>query len=232
MSLSRLFFLISTLCLFLTLTFPVSAQEAKEQEEAVYLDEPAEQPPARETKRQKVEVKYDNGQVRFERNVVILSDETFQNDGDYIEYYPDGQKFTEGKYVKGVMQGEWTYWHPNGQLCKKITFKDGKPDGSYEVFRSDGTLDSIQSFKAGVRDGEWKSFYDDGKSPKVTVTIKDGKVVGERTVYHPNGKIKQQSYFNDGVLDGVATEFDETGKKTAEATYKAGKLQGQRQTFQ
>jgi major membrane immunogen (membrane-anchored lipoprotein) len=232
MSVTRLFFLISTLCVAFSSSYPVSAQETEERDGAVYLDEPAEQPPARETKHQKVEVKYDSGQVRFERNVVILSDETFQNDGDYIEYYPDGQKFTEGKYVKGVMQGEWKYWHPNGQLCKTINFKDGKPDGSFEVFRTDGTLDSVQSFKAGVRDGEWKSFYDDGKSPKVTVRIKDGKVVGDRIVYHPNGKMKQKSTFTDGVLDGVASEFDETGKKIAEATYKAGKLQGQRQTFQ
>jgi antitoxin component YwqK of YwqJK toxin-antitoxin module len=232
MSASRLLFLIPSLSFFFTLTCTVNAQEAKQQDDAVYLEEPAEQPPARESKRQKVETKYDNGQVRFERNVVIMSDESFQNDGDYIEYYPDGQKFTEGKYVKGIMQGEWKYWHPNGQMCKTITFKDGKPDGSYEVFRTDGTLDSIQSFKSGIRDGDWKSFYDDGKSPKVTVTIKDGKVVGERIVYHPNGKIRQQSTFVDGLLDGVDAGYDETGKKITEATYKAGKLQGQRKTFQ
>jgi major membrane immunogen (membrane-anchored lipoprotein) len=232
MSLTRLFLLILAFSLLFTLPSSLNAQEAKDQDDAVYLEEPAEQPPARESKRQKVEIKYDNGQVRFERNVMILSDETYQNDGDYIEYYPDGQKFTEGKYVKGVMQGEWKYWHPNGQLCKTIAFKDGKPDGSYEVFRSDGTLDSVQSFKEGIRDGEWKSFYDDGKSPKVTVTIKDGKVVGERIVYHPNGKIRQQSTFADGLLDGVDAGYDETGKKITEATYKAGKLQGQRKTFQ
>lgn len=208
---------------------PLLAQEAKSDE--VYLEEPPTEPPAREARRQKVDAKYDNGQVRFERNVVIMSDDSYMNDGAYVEYYPDGQKFCEGQYEKGIMTGDWKYWHPGGQLCRTITFKDGKPEGKVEVLRTDGTLDSVQGFKDGMRDGEWVSYYEDGKTPKVKLMIVNGKVNGERITYHPNGQIRQQMNFVDGQLDGPMVEFDETGKKLAQATWKDGKIEGKTQRF-
>lgn len=229
MSLLKILSLFSVLLVAIAWAFPAVAQEEKSDE--VYLDELAVDPPARESRRQKVEDKYENGQVRFERNVSILSDDTYVNDGQYIEYYPDGQKFCEGNYVKGVMEGEWTYWHPNGELCKTIMLKKGKPDGTYEVRRADGTLEGKQSFKDGIRDGEWITFYEDGKSPKVKATIVDGKVEGERVTYYANGQIRQQSQFKAGQLDGLMTEFDESGKKIAEATFEEGKVKGQVNRF-
>ena len=230
MSLLKLSLLIPTLLFAICLAQPASAQNTES--EPVYLDEPEKEPEARESRREKVDSKYDNGKIRIEREVVILSDDTYQNDGTYTEYYPDSQKFCEGKYVKGVMEGEWNYWHPNGKLCKTITFKSGKPDGSYQVFRADETLDAVQSFKAGIRDGEWLSYYEDGVTPKVKMTIANGKVVGERITYYANGKVRQQAQFTDGQLNGLMTEFNEDGKKIAEATFKAGKLEGQVERFE
>jgi antitoxin component YwqK of YwqJK toxin-antitoxin module len=231
MSLLKIFslFSFSLLLLALNCAVPISAEEEKS--DAVYLDEPAVDPPAREARRQKVEDKYDNGKVRFERNVSILSDDTYVNDGQYIEYYPDGQKFCEGNFVKGVMEGEWNYWHPNGELCKAINLKKGRPDGAYEVHRADGTLEGRQSFKDGIRDGEWITYYEDGKTPKVKANIVAGKVEGERTTYFANGQVRQQAKFTAGQLDGVMTEYNESGKKIAEATFKDGKVQGQVERF-
>lgn len=207
---------------------PLSAQEKSNE---IYLEEPAAEPPARESRRQKVDAKYDNDQVRFERNVVIMSDDSYMNDGAYLEYYPDGQKFCDGKYEKGVMVGEWKYWHPNGQICKTIAFKDGKPDGKIEVLRADGTLEGVQNFKDGKRDGEWISYFEDGKTPKVKYTVVDGRVSGERITYFPSGQVRQQMTFANGLLDGPMVEFDESGKKLAQAIWKAGKLDGKIERF-
>lgn len=221
----KFFSFVGLLCLGIAWVAPASAQEAKSDD--VYLDEPESDPPGREVRKQKVEDKYDDGKLRSERNVSILSDDTYVNDGPYVEYYPDGQKFAEGKYVGGVMEGKWNYWHPNGEDCKTITFKKGKPDGTFEVRRADGTLESKQSFKNGIRDGEWITYYVDGKTPKVKASIVDGKVEGERTTYFENGQLRQQAQFKAGQLDGPMAEFNDTGKKIAEATFKEGKLQGE-----
>lgn len=229
MAIFKFWLLVPALFLASQLAQPLRAQDTTSQD--VYLDEPAGEPPAREARRQKVDAKYDNGQLRFERNVVIMSDDSYMNDGAYVEYYPDGQKFCEGQYEKGVMAGEWKYWHPNGQICRTISFKNGKPEGTFEVFRADGTLQGVQGFKDGQRDGEWVSYYEDGKTPKVKVTIAAGKVNGERITYHPNGQVRQQMSFVDGQLDGPMVEFDENGNKLAQAMWKAGKQQGKTERF-
>ena len=196
------------------------AQEPKA--EPVYLEELAEEPPPAVVRHRKAQAKFDNGQLRLEREEALLSDDTVVSDGAYIEYYEDGQKFCQGEYENGVINGEWTYWHPNGQVCKVIQYKKGKPDGAIEVFRADGTLDGLQSYSNGVRDGEWISYYEDGKTPKIKLTIIDGKLDGERTTYFPNGKPKQETHFAGGVLDGTVTEYNEAGKKVGEATFEKG----------
>lgn len=215
--LSLLSFVVS--CSFL-LTHELMAQDSKS--EPVYLDEPTEEPPPSVVTHRKAQGKYENGQLRMEREEAILSDDTVVSDGIYIEYYPDGQKFCEGKYDNGVITGEWQYWHPNGQLCKSIEFKGGKPEGKIEVYREDGTLEGVQQFKNGVRNGEWVSYYDDGKTPKIKVPIEDGKIVGERTTYYPDGTLRQSATFDAGLVDGVVIEYDESGKKVGEAIFEKG----------
>ncbi|TWU28542.1 toxin-antitoxin system YwqK family antitoxin [Bythopirellula polymerisocia] len=190
--------------------------------EPVYLEEPAEEPPPSVVTHRKAQGKYEDGQFRMEREEALLSDDTVVSDGTYIEYYPDGQKFCEGKYENGVISGTWDYWHPNGQLSKSVEFKNGKPDGKIEIYRADGTLEAVQSYKNGVRHGEWISYYEDGKTPKAKAAIVDGNFDGERTTYYSDGTIRQQTNFVAGLLDGVATEYDETGKKIGEATFEKG----------
>jgi antitoxin component YwqK of YwqJK toxin-antitoxin module len=215
------------LCVLFVGTYPASAEEEKESTgdpQAVYLEEPAVEPPAKIATRKKLEDKYEDGQLRLERNVALLSDETVVNDGNYLEYYPDGQKFCEGSYANGILSGEWSYWHPNGQLCKKITYQDGRPHGTVEIFRADGTLASKQSFDQGLRTGEWVSFHPDGKTIQAKMKLVAGKVEGERTTYYPNGQIRQQANFKGGAFDGPVAEFNEEGEKVASGKFEEGKF--------
>lgn len=202
------------------------AQESES--DHVYLEELGKEPPASIIRHQKAQSKYEDGQLRLEREVALLSDDTVVNDGAYIEYYPDGQKFCEGKYDNGVITGEWQYWHPNGQLRKTVIFENAKPNGKIEMFRPDGTLEAVQSFKNGVRNGEWSIYYDDGKTPQFKTNFTDGKLDGERITFYSDGTVKQKSVFAAGLLDGLVEEFDESGKKVGEATFE----KGQRKSFE
>ncbi len=112
----------------------------------VYLDEPPQSPPAREVRHLTRKQKYKDESIRLEYQVLQMSDDTLVNDGTFVEYYVDGQKFQEGTFKHGTYDGLWTYWHPNGQICKSITFKNGRPHGQWEVFRSDGTRLATQGY--------------------------------------------------------------------------------------
>ena len=197
------------------------AQET--QSDSVYLPEPSKEPPAAVVRHQKLQGKYESGELRMEREVALLSDDTIVSDGKYIEYYPDKQKFCEGNYENGVLTGKWSYWHPNGQLCKAIDFEGGRPNGEVKIFREDGTLEAVQNFKKGVRDGIWNTYFEDGKTLKVEANIVNGKIEGKRKTFYPDGKLRQEAVFSGGVLNGLVVEYDETGKKVAEATFENGK---------
>ncbi len=206
----------------------LAAEDAAENsaDAPVYLDESPQPPPPRGVRHQKRIQKYRDETVRLEYQVLLMSDDTLVNDGTYIEYYRDGQKFQEGTFKHGAYDGQWTYWHPNGQICKSITFKNGRPDGQWEVFRSDGTRRATQGYEDGVRHGKWLSYYENGEQPMVQFTFDHGKINGTRVSYYENGQIKQEIHYQDNKMHGLMTEYDESGKKTAEAMFEKGKLKG------
>lgn len=205
---------------------PAAADAATAATEQIYLDEPTPSPEPTVAKEGPVKEPYDDGKVRVERNVRLLSDNQVVNHGKYTEYYRNGQKFAEGNFDSGVHDGPWSYWHENGQLAKTVIFKKGAPEGAWDIFRADGTLQAKKGYKAGKRDGAWVTYYDDGKTPKIEQNFVDGKLSGPRKTYFASGKTRQEASFADGVLDGKMTEWDEAGRKLAEATFDKGMLNG------
>ncbi len=231
--------LLSLCCIVLTFALgaiQAFAQESSKTQDAntapIYLDEPEPEPPARVSRRQKkMKETYEDKSVRVERDVVRLSDDRVVNDGNYIEYYRDGQKFCEGVYKMGVFEGSWQYWFPNGQLCKEVSFKDGKADGQWDVFNKEGIRTGLKSYHNGRRHGKWINYYGNGESPKFEISYDQGKPVGERITYFEGGQKHQLVSFKDGKMEGVLTEWDKNGKKRLSATFKAGKVVGDVQRF-
>jgi antitoxin component YwqK of YwqJK toxin-antitoxin module len=217
-------FLAASLCL--ATTSAALAQETPAKDEGVYLDEPPEPPAPKVARQGPVTEKYEDGSVRVEREVMQLSDDTIVNNGKFVEYYRNKQKFAEGQFVNGVHDGEWTFWHENGTVAKKVKFLEGRPDGSWEVFRGDGSLMAKHGYKNGLREGTWTLYYDDGKTPKIVQTFVDGALDGVRTTYFENGKDHQKAVFAKGVLNGLMEEWDETGRKVGEANFEDGMLNG------
>ena len=124
----------------------------------------------------------------------------------YIEYYPNGQKKSEGilRYdEKGipVRDGKWTYWVSLGQKDKEVTYKDGKEDGL------------------------WTSWwYSSNGQKRYEVTYKEGKEDGLATEWWENGNKYSEKTYKDGKEDGLATSWHEYGEKYREQNYSVGEL--------
>ena len=170
--------------------------------------------------------KYKDGKARIERQIATFSDNHFEADGAYREYYPNGQLFVAGTYSRGRQNGEWTFYYENGQLNRKAAFKDGKPDGMREVYRADGTLSAKRGFSEGLRDGEWITYDATGEKPIAEERYDKGKPDGIWKYWHPNGQLRQQLAIKQGVRHGLYTEWDDKGTKVFEATFAEGKLHG------
>jgi antitoxin component YwqK of YwqJK toxin-antitoxin module len=170
--------------------------------------------------------KFKNGSTRIEREIAHFSDNHFEADGKYKEYYPSGKVFVEGQYRRGRQDGEWTFYFDNGKLNRKANYNNGKPDGPREIFRADGTLASKRGFSDGLRDGEWITYDATGKIPLTHEIYSKGKEEGVWKYWHPNGKQKQQISLKQGVRHGATTEWDDKGEKRFEANFVEGKLEG------
>ncbi len=193
----------------------------------IYLNEPPVPPPATiVAERKPHETKYKDGTIHIERQITRYSDDRIENDGMYREYFPNGQLFVEGEYVKGEQQGKWVYWHDNGQQCRTVNYQNGLPDGSWAVSRADGTLDSKRSFEAGKRDGEWINYDNTGELKLNLSNYRDGQPHGIWNEWFPSGQQKRDMQFKDGKREGKAIEWDGEGNKRAEAHYKDGKFHG------
>lgn len=192
----------------------------------IFLDEPEVIAPPTIVDRETRSDRYDDGTIRVERQIARYSDNHFEADGFYREYYPNGQLFVEGQFRNGRQHGEWAYWFANGQLNRRVSYVNGQPDGAWEVFREDGTLAATHGFREGLRHGEWITYDDSGQQPIREEHYDEGKYDGIIKAWHPNGQLRVQMAFRQGERHGVSMEWDEQGELRAEVNYVDGKLDG------
>lgn len=194
----------------------------------IYLDEPEIIAKPTLVRRETLREQYEDGKKRVEREVAYYSDNHFEADGVYREFYPNEQLFVEGQFRNGRQHGEWTFYHDNGQLNRKATYNNGQPDGAWDVLRADGTLSAKRSFRNGQRHGDWITYDASGQRPLREEHYVDGKPDGVWKVWHANGQQRQQLGFKQGQLDGTSIEWDENGEKRAEVSYVDNKPHGTR----
>lgn len=193
----------------------------------IFLDEPETPPPASLVEKRVDKDTYPDGKtIRYEREVARYSDDHYEADGFYREYYPNGQKFLEGQYKNGHQEGTWTYYHDNGTVQRTVTYSNGQPDGSWEVHNAEGAVVAKRGFKKGKRDGTWLVYDESGKQPLRQEVYADGKASGDWKVWFPNGQLKTEITVEDGVRNGPYVEWTEDGNKRYEFNFADGKLDG------
>ena len=79
-------------------------------------------------------------------------------EGEWVEYYEDGQLSYKGRYKNGEELGEWVLYYANGQLKEKGSFGTGRFEGEYFTYHANGQLKEKGSFKNGKKDGEWVNY--------------------------------------------------------------------------
>jgi antitoxin component YwqK of YwqJK toxin-antitoxin module len=193
----------------------------------IFLDEPESPPPAKLVEKRVDKDTYPDGKtLRYERQIGRFSDDHYEADGFYREYYPNGQKFVEGQYKDGHQEGTWTYYHDNGKVQRTVTYSNGQPDGSWDVYNAEGAVVAKRGYKNGKRDGTWVVYDESGKQPLREEVYTDGKANGVWKVWFPSGQQKNEISVKDGVRDGPYAEWDEKGNKRLDLNFADGKFDG------
>ena len=71
--------------------------------------------------------------------------------GLWTEWYPSGNKKTEGQYDRGVAVGKITWWYENGQEQAEGEFDAGQKTGTWITWHPNGLKQSLVEYKAGKR---------------------------------------------------------------------------------
>ena len=64
-------------------------------------------------------------------------------EGEWVEYYENGELLSKGNYINGELDGEFLYNFEDGQLREKGNVKNGKWEGEYLEYYEKGQLKSV-----------------------------------------------------------------------------------------
>ena len=74
------------------------------------------------------------------KEVALLYGVDRVDNGEYKQWYDNGQLYIQTTCVKGKLHGEYKSWYNNGQLMVQTTFVKDKPHGEYKEWLSNGQL--------------------------------------------------------------------------------------------
>jgi antitoxin component YwqK of YwqJK toxin-antitoxin module len=165
-------------------------------------------------------------QEKARRQINLLSDESAVSHGTSIEFYRNGQKFSEGRFDNGLRVGEWTFWFENGTKCKTVEFKDGAPHGQWTINWQDGKPRATRKYTNGEPDGEWLVYAQDGQTLLEEKRFEAGLAHGKWVENYPSGKRHIEALYERGKRHGKYMEWDEQGQVLRDMNFKEGQLDG------
>jgi len=151
--------------------------------------------------------------------------------GQIIEYGP-GKSFIEsiGFYKNGKLNGQYKEFYPDGQLQDEMGYKDGQKNGLYKEYYEN--VNSIEkTFVNGLSAGriEEEVAYLNGLPTgriEEEVVYLNGKKEGIDKCYNQNGILTLEQNYKNGLIEGVEKLFGDDGKLMFETSYRAGKKNG------
>jgi len=82
--------------------------------------------------------------------------------GEYKEWYDNGQLKIHTTYKDGNIDGEYKLWFQNGQLYVHTTYQNGKIYGEYKKWFQNGQLSIQTTYKNYIRNGKYLEWNKNG----------------------------------------------------------------------
>nr|ADI16927.1 uncharacterized protein conserved in bacteria [uncultured Marinimicrobia bacterium HF0010_18O13] len=153
--------------------------------------------------------------IKTSQDNVVIIEGIISNglpDGEWIEWYPNGNKFFSGIYSKGIKDGLFTFYDINGDLKSEIEYKNDVFNGIYKDQSSEGV------YLDGKKNGIWKTYL----SGEVLSEIEYKNDVFDG-IYKT---LSDQGFYVSGVKDGLWKELDSINNIISEGSYVEGKKNG------
>lgn len=146
-----------------------------------------------------------------------IIDQSGVKQGDWKEFYENGQKKAEGKYTGGKKIGNWVYYFPDGKIEQKGKYLPGdKADGLWVWYFNNGQIEREEEFVSGKEEGFFREYSDSGKLI-ASGNMLDGAEEGAWIYDFGNYVLKGE--YKNGARFGVWKGYFENGKQAFEGKY-------------
>ena len=160
--------------------------------------------------------------------------------GEYKDWYYNGQMSEKGTHVNGQKDGDYKYWHYNGSIKNHFVYANGKKKGEYKYFKNGqrrayytyindeysectlwytstaggpiGHLNACYSYYNGLKNGEYKQWHN-----FTPITLNQ---------FDPNQLFVNYTYLN-GKKNGDYKRWFPNGQIREHYTYVKGKRIGE-----
>lgn len=159
------------------------------------------------------------------------TDKQGRRQGQWVDFYANGQKRYEGQFKNDRCTGEFKYYDEKGNLKAINTFDRSGEKALNKTFDPNGTLVATGNYINQKKEGEWRYFSRDNGKLILVEENKNGKIHGNSTVYYETGMIMMERQFIDNQLEGHAKVYYPSGALKEEGDYHKGEKTGVWKTF-
>ncbi len=117
--------------------------------------------------------------------------------GEWLYWYPNGQKKLRAYYKLGTPHGYWAMWDEAGTLRLEGYYRLGRGVGKWTAYYSTGQKQHEGRFSNDLEVGHWIFWYLNG-SKRMEGDFKYGEWHGEWKFYKPNGEVAFTTKYNRG----------------------------------
>jgi len=159
---------------------------------------------------------YLNGDLKAEGNY-----ENGIKVGDWNYFFNDGKKFEFGKYdKKGRQTGKWLWYFEDGKIRRESNFLQGLEDGDFIEYNDSGTVITNGQYVDGLKQGTW--VYQLGNYKSIGKYSDDMQDSIWTEYYRDNGKVRYTGKYSQDRPDGKHVWYYSDGKKEVEGEYNLG----------
>jgi antitoxin component YwqK of YwqJK toxin-antitoxin module len=102
-------------------------------------------------------------------------------------------------YINDKLDGQYIEYYPNGQVKVTVSYKQGKEQGEYIEYYKTGKIAFRKYYHDGLLNGEEKGFYENGNN-MYEVKNRKGKRNGVLKKYSENGKFLEGVKYTKGIV--------------------------------
>jgi uncharacterized protein len=115
------------------------------------------------------------------------------------EWYENGQRKYDGKYLNSLMDGKWVFYRADGSIQKEINYQNGSKEGRSVTWYLNGNKELEENYIDGLLNGRFVSYRLDGKIEHESNFV-NGIKHGKSVWWNGNGAMRLEHNYEYGVV--------------------------------